>query len=79
MGKEINSLESNFREPGMFALKTIDIDTQAEIEFNREKSNRLLKQVFGILADGAIKFSWQDAEEKKNSGGTPISIGNRTS
>jgi hypothetical protein len=68
MNKAIDSLESNFREPGMFALKTIDIGTQAEIEFNREKSNRLFKQVFEILADGAIKFSWKDAEEKKNSG-----------
>jgi len=51
----------------MYALKTLEIDTQAEYEFKREKSNRLFKQVFEILADGAIKFSWKDAEVKDNS------------
>ncbi len=51
----------------MYALKAIDIDNQAEFEFNREKSNRLFKQVFEILADGAIKFSWKDAEQKTDS------------
>jgi hypothetical protein len=49
----------------MLAICTNELSSIDRTEIGREKSFRLLKEVFELLAEGEIKFCWSETKKSE--------------